>query len=178
MNNITSSVVLLLALLSAGYQTAPSGELQSAQRSFSIVLHADPERSLKAFGPAEEKRWAPEWDPKFISTEGDASDPDFAVFKIAHGASESIWTLASHDRQRGTLQYVVFNPGKMLTVIDVRCVSAGEHLTRATVTYRKTALAVETNSQVDHFAQHFADEREHWEESIDKYLQSGIARHE
>jgi len=114
----------MLLLPGAGWQaqSAQSEELQSAERSFSITLHADATRSLKVFGPAEEKLWAPEWDPKFISSVGDPSDPDFAVFRITHGTSESIWTLSVHDCQRGVLQYVVFNPGKMITVIEIHCV--------------------------------------------------------
>lgn len=165
-------VVTLLSYVGSQAQSAPAGDPQSAERSFNITLHADADRCLRAFGPTEEKRWSPEWDPKFISSTGNPSDPDFAVFRITHGGSESIWTLSVHDRQRGILQYVVFNPGRIVTVIEIRCTSAGEHLARATVTYRKTALVPEASTQVSAFAQHFAEEREHWEETIDRYLQA------
>jgi hypothetical protein len=167
----TTIVAFFCVLLAASCVQAQSAKLDSAERSISLSLHADVPLALRAFGPAEERLWSPGWEPKFIFLQGGAADPDFAVFTITHGTSESFWTLSNHDRQRGTLQYVVFKPGEMLTVIDVRCVAAGEHLTRATVTYRKTALSPEANAQISHFSAHFTEEGNHWEQTIDRYLQ-------
>ena len=148
-------------------QTPP---LESAARSFRITLHADADRALRAFGPIEETRWAPEWQPEMFSSTGDRNDPDAAVFRIGHGSSESLWTLSRHDRQRRELQYVVVNAGKMVTVIDIRCSPIDARTTSAEVAYRKVALAAEHNADVRHFAEHFTDQRQHWEKAINAYL--------
>lgn len=177
--NLLASVVAVLGLLSlgCGAQTTSgtSDAPQSAERSFTISIQADPDRVLKAFGPVEEKRWSPEWDPRFISLVGDRADPDFAVFRVTRGQSDSIWTLSNHDRKQRTIQYVVVNPGKMVTVIDIRCLPGPGHSTQATVAYRKIALTTELNPEISQFAAHFTDQREHWERTINDYF-DGVAR--
>jgi hypothetical protein len=152
-------------------QPVAQGTFESAERSFSITLHADADRAWKAFGPVEEARWAPGWQPAMISAVGDPNDPDFAVFRIAHGQTESLWTLSVHDRQRHVLQYLVVNAGRMVTVIDIRCNPVDPDTTNATIAYRKVALAAESNAEIRHFAEHFVEQRSHWEEAINAYLE-------
>ena len=161
---------LCLASAACGAVVAQAPALDSAERSFRITLHADADRALRAFGPIEEARWSPEWHPQMMSAVGDRDDPDFAVFRIAHGTTDSLWTLSRHDRTRRELQYVVVNAGQMLTVIDIRCEALDPQTTSAEIRYRKVALAADHNGEVRHFADHFTDERPHWEQSINRYL--------
>jgi hypothetical protein len=166
---MTLALVLLFLLGLTQAQQAPA--LASAERSFAITLHAEPAPACEAFGPIQEKRWSPLWEPDFISWTGSKTDPDTAVFTTAgHAGGKLLWVMTAHDCKSGLVQYVNVNPGTVVTVIEIRCTALSKNETRATVTSRKTALSPGGNDAVQRFADHFALQGPHWEQAINGYL--------
>src|SRR5215467_9860841 len=137
---------------------AQKSTLESAARSFTINLHTNFDRAFESFGPVEEKKWSPEFSPTFIYRSGTDMHLDFAVFTTSHGAAPIIWVMSAHDRDRGFTQYVNVDPGKTVTVIEIQCVKVRAKQTRATITYRKTALEESSNITVRHFGEHFVEQ--------------------
>ncbi len=167
MKLLIAALGIVATLPSLAAQASP---LESATRSFTITLHAGFDRAFESFGPVEEKNWSPEFDPAFIYRSGIDMHPDFAVFTTSHGAGQLLWVMSAHDRDRGFTQYVNVDSGKMVTVIEIQCVKVRADQTRATVTYRKTALAESSNVTVQHFAEHFAAQASHWEQAMNDYF--------
>jgi hypothetical protein len=171
MQIMTIAPVLLFLLGLTQAQQAPEAALASAESSFAITLHAGPAPACEAFGPIEEKRWSPLWEPDFISWTGSKTNPDTAVFTTAgHAGGKLLWVMTAHDCKSGLVQYVNVDPGNAVTVIEIRCTELSKNETRATVTSRKTALSPAGNDAVQSFADHFALQGPHWEQAINGYL--------
>jgi hypothetical protein len=153
--------------------TVARGETRpvTAERSITIALHASVDTALAAFGPTQESQWAPTWAPRFLATTGPSDDPDFAIFETGAVETPITWALTQHDRQHHHLQYVSVQPLALVTVIDVVCVPAGPDETRATITYRRTALRPAFDGAVDDFAAHFASQADHWQAAMNHYLE-------
>jgi len=161
-----------LALASVGWSHASMEPARAtAIRSFTISLHAPVDVALAAFGPTQESKWSPDWTPRFVVLSGPADDPDFAVFETGSEEHPTLWTLTQHDRQRHHIQYVSLQTDALHTVIDVDCATIGPGLTRATVTYRRTALRTDRNAAVEQFAQHFTSQADHWQDAMNRYLE-------
>jgi hypothetical protein len=172
MTHYAQFTLATLAVLSlASPHAAMEPERATASRSFTISLHAPVDAALAAFGPTQESKWAPDWAPRFITVSGPVDDPDFAVFETGSEEHPTLWTLTQHDRQRHHIQYVSVQADALHTVIDVDCATIGPGLTRATVTYRRTALRTVHNPAVEHFAEHFASQADHWQDAINRYLE-------
>jgi hypothetical protein len=166
--------LLLGALMLLAAVPAVSGAeppLPSAQRSFTITLHAGRGRACELFGPVGEKQWSPEWNPEFVSRSGTKGNPKRAVFTTpGHARGRVLWILTAYDCKRGFVQYVVVDPGFMVTVIEIRCTPLRAAATRATVTYRKTALSQAARAAIQSFQRHFAAQGPHWEQAINASL--------
>jgi hypothetical protein len=164
------ALLMLLAALPAARGAEPP--LPSATRSFTITLHARRDRACALFGPVAEKQWSPEWNPEFISRSGTKGNPKRAVFTTpGHARGRLLWILTAFDCNRGFVQYVVVDPGFLVTVIEIRCTPLRAAATRTTVTYRKTALSQAAGAAIRHFRRHFAAQGPHWERAINAALE-------
>ena len=54
----------------------------------------------------------------------------------------------------------------------------GKNHSRATVTYRRTALSQEADEGVEAFALHFPEQREHWQNAINRRLRAIAEEHD
>jgi hypothetical protein len=72
------------------------------------------------------------------------------------------------------VEYVVITPAFTANEIKIRVVPDGEQHCKATITYRRSALAPEANDEVAKLDAHWAEEqRIHWETAINEALAKG-----
>jgi hypothetical protein len=155
---------------------AGAAALEQRTQSFTILLTGSVAEVTPLFGPVREAEWAPDWTPRFIHPPGGAQR-EGVVFTttIAHG-KQRLWLLTAYDIERGRVEYAFVTPGFTANEIKIRVIPDGERQCKATITYRRSALAPEGNGEVAKLDAHWAEEqRIHWETAINEALvKSGI----
>jgi len=87
---------------------------------------------------------------------------------------DRFWLLTTYDPGNGRVEYVVMAPAFTANEIKIRVVPYGEQHSRATITYRRSALAPEGNDEVAKLDAHWAErQRSHWETAINEALAKG-----
>jgi hypothetical protein len=144
---------------------ASTGLLQEA-RSFTFDLPAAVADATPLFGPVREREWAPEWAPRFLHPVVPAQR-DGAVFTTVGHDRTRLWVLTEYDPSAGRLVYLVTDPGFLVTEIKIAVVATGDRTSRATVTYRRSALTDRANEQVRALTADWAAEQaHHWGTAI------------
>jgi hypothetical protein len=88
---------------------------------------------------------------------------------------DRLWLLTTYDPGNGRVEYVVVAPGLTANEIKIRVVPDGEQHSKATIMYRRSALAPEGNDDVAKLDAHWAEQqRFHWETAINEALKGGI----
>ena len=156
----------------AGEAGTPAAEQRP--QSFIIMLKGSVAHVTPLFGPVREAEWAPDWPPRFIQP-GQGVQREGAVFTTASGHGKArLWLLTTYDVRNGRVEYVVMTPGVTANEIKIRVVPDGEHHCKATITYRRSALAPEGNEEVAKLDAHWAEEQQvHWETAINEVLAKG-----
>jgi hypothetical protein len=160
-------------------QAALAGEADRAAveqwtQSFTIGLNGSVADVTPLFGPVREAEWAPDWSPRFIHP-AQGLQREGAVFTTttSHGR-DRVWLLTAYDVTNGRVEYVVVTPAFTADEIKIRVVPDGEQHCKATITYRRSALAPEGNEEVAKLDAHWAEEqRIHWETAINEALAKG-----
>jgi len=140
-----------------------------AERSFSITLRAPVDAATSAFGPVVEQAWSPDWRPAFIHPSRPAA-VEGAVFTVDEGPLKQIWLLQTWDLKHHVVRYVAVDPHAKVSVITITVSSISGRMSRATVSFARTALSAEGDAQVRHFAAHFVSQAPHWESAINAYF--------
>jgi hypothetical protein len=160
-------------------QTALAGEpgravIEQRAQSFTIGLNGSVADVTPLFGPVREAEWAPDWSPRFIHPT-QALQREGAVFTTTSADSKDrLWLLTTYDPRNGRVEYVVMTPALMASEIKIRVLPDGEHHSKATITYRRSALAPEGNGEVAKLGAHWAEQqRIHWETAINEALKKG-----
>ena len=164
-----------LALVEAALATvADAPALQQRTQSFTVVLNGSVADVTPLFGPVREGEWAPDWAPHFIHpAQGAQREGVLFTTTSAHSRSRS-WLLTTYDVSNGRVEYVVMTPGFTADEIKIRVVPEGERRCKATITYRRSALAPEGNEEVARLNAHWAEEqRIHWQTAINEALAKG-----
>ena len=162
-------------------QAALAGEkgavtVEQRAQSFTIGLNGSVADVTPLFGPVRESEWAPDWSPRFIHP-AQGEQREGVVFTTTSGdGRDRLWLLTTYDLRNGRVEYVVMTPAFTASEIKIRVLSDGERHSRATITYRRSALAPEGNTEVAKLDEHWAEQqRIHWETAINKALtKSGI----
>ncbi len=162
---------MVQAVLAADSSTA--GLVQRTQ-SFTMELNGQVADVTPLFGPVREAEWSPDWSPRFMHP-AHAAQREGAMFTTAGGhAKNRLWLLTTYDVGNGRVEYVVITPASTATEIKIRVIPAGHQHCKATVTYRRSALAAEANEEVSKLNAHWAKEqRIHWELAINEALAKG-----
>ena len=149
--------------------------LEQRTQSFTLGLNGRVADVTPLFGPVREAEWAPDWSPRFIHP-AQGEECEGAVFTTTGGhARDRLWLVTTYDIGNGRLDYVVVTPALSATEIKIRVVSDGEQHCKATITYRRSALAPEGNQEVAKLNANWAEEqRIHWETAINEALGKGI----
>jgi hypothetical protein len=162
------SLTLVQAALAGEAGTAV---IEQRTQSFTIGLNGSVADVAPLFGPVREAEWAPDWSPRFIHP-AQGVQREGAVFTTttAHGR-DRVWLLTAYDVTNGRVEYVVMTPAFVANEIKIRVVLEGEQHCKATITYRRSALAPEGNEEVAKLDAHWAEEqRIHWETAINEAL--------
>src|ERR1700730_5538906 len=141
-------------------QAALAGEagpavVEQRTQSFTIILNGSVSDVTPLFGPVREAEWAPDWSPRFIYP-AQGAQHEGAVFTTTSGHGNArLWLLTANE-------------------IKIRVVPDGEQHCKATITYRRSALAPEGNEEVAKLDAQWAEEqRIHWETAINEALAKG-----
>jgi hypothetical protein len=118
----------------------------------------------------------PSWAPRFLHP-ANGGQRDGAVFVTASASGkERLWLLTAYDEKQGRVEYVFVTPGFTANEIKIQVVPDGEKQSKATITYRHSALAPEGNEEVEKLDAHWAEQqRVHWEMAINEALVKGGA---
>jgi hypothetical protein len=148
--------------------------LEQRIQSFAITLNGSVAEVTPLFGPVREAEWAPDWSPHFIHP-AQGAQRDGVVFTTTTGqGSDRLWLLTAYDIRNGRVDYVVIIPAFTASEIKICVVPDGEEHCKATITYRRSALAPEGNEEVAKLDANWAEEqRVHWEEAINEVLAKG-----
>jgi hypothetical protein len=148
--------------------------LEQRTQSFTIVLSGSVADVTPLFGPVREAEWAPDWSPRFIHP-AQGVQREGVVFTTAGGhGRERLWLVTTYDARNGQVEYVIMTPAFTANEIKIRVVSDGEQRCKATITYRRSALAPEGNQEVAKLDAHWAEEqRIHWQKAVSEALAKG-----
>jgi hypothetical protein len=141
-----------------------------------IRLAGPPEVVFPLFGPIEERRWEPSWNPTILYPPSGAPQRD-AVFTATHAdGTPSFWTIVAYEPADFRISYVRMHPATHIARIDIGCTHAVDATTLADVTYTFTGLSAQGNAYVETFTErHYAGWLRSWEASINHYLLHGVA---
>jgi hypothetical protein len=155
-------------------EAAETAMLEQRTQSFAIVLNCSVADAVSLFGPVREAEWAPEWSPQFIHpAQGVQREGVVFTTRGSHG-QDRLWLLTTYDVKNGRLDYVVVTPALVTNEIKIRIVPEGEQRCKATITYRRSALAPEGNEEVAKLDSHWAEQQQiHWETAINQALAKG-----
>jgi hypothetical protein len=147
--------------------------LEQRTQTFGIVLNGTVAETTPLLGPLREAEWAPDWSPHFLHPV-DGAQREGAVFVTNSHGRERIWVLTKYDVENGRVNYVVVTPGFTTNEIAIRVVADGKHRSKATISYRCSALTPEGNKDVAKLDAHWAEEQHvHWEKAINEALAKG-----
>jgi hypothetical protein len=136
------------------------------------------------YGPVEEAKWAPGWNPQWLYPERSAAEASLPergwVFTTGKSSSEKrLWSLQKADFTLYEISYLVHWPERMVYTIDICSepfVDSKEmrNGTRTTVKYDFIGTSVEGNSEVEGRSgrpEHYLEEMKHWRQLIQGYLE-------
>ena len=161
-------------------QAALTGEagravVEQRTQSFTIGLNGSVADVTPLFGRVCEAEWAPGWSPRFIHP-AHALQRERAVLTTTNAAGKDrLWLLTTCDPGNGRADYVVVTAPFAANEIKVRVIPDGERHSKATITYRRSALAPEGNDEVAKLDAHWAAEQQriHWETATNEALAKG-----
>jgi hypothetical protein len=174
MKNYFTMEVFLALVQAALAGEAGTTTVQQRAQSFTIGLKGSVADVTQLFGPVREAEWAPDWSPRFIHPAQGVQREGAVFTTTSDDGRERLWLLTTYDLRNGRVEYVVITPAFTASEIKIRVLSDGERHSRATITYRRSALAPEGNSEVTKLDAHWAEQqRIHWETAINEALTKG-----
>jgi hypothetical protein len=159
-------------------QAALAGEagpaLEQRTQSFTIILNgsvSDVRRFLDPYARQNGRQIG----RRVSFTRHMACSARASVFTTSPGhGRDRLWLLTTYDARNGRVEYVVVTPAFTANEIKIRVVPDGERHCKATITYRRSALAPDGNEEVAKLDAHWAEEqRIHWETAINEALAKG-----
>ena len=150
---------------------AMAAALVQQTQSFTISLTASVAQVTPLFGPVGEAQWAPGWAPTFLHPAEGAQRNGVVFTTTTPKGYEQVWVLTEYDVAAGRVAYVILTPGYDVKEIQIRVVADGPSRSKATVTYRDSALVERANDDVRRLdAQWAAEQSRHWEAAINAAL--------
>ena len=171
------SIVLLLLTAASFAQSAHPG-FSHVRRDGQITLDASVKRVFPLFGPLNEAKWAPGWQP-LIKYRGNT---DLGmVFTTNSSPHPATWIVSLYDENSHSIQYTVVFGDDHVEQLDISCQAASAAETRCHIGYSMTALTDSARDAVENYTQEKHEQRiAHWQMAINHYLETGtrINRHE
>ncbi|HEU0275828.1 MAG TPA: hypothetical protein VFQ83_15005 [Candidatus Udaeobacter sp.] len=166
------SPLALLQLTLAEEAATPA--LEQRTQCFTIELKGPVADVTPLFGPVREVEWAPDWSPHFVYP-AQGAQREGVLFTTTDGqGTDQLWVLTRYEVGNGRVEYVVLKPGLTAGEIKISVVPDGTRHSKATIRYRRSALAPEGNAEVAKLDAHWAKEqRIHWETALNNALAKG-----
>lgn len=151
--------------------SAAGSALEQRTQSFTILLNGPVSAVTPLFGPLRESEWAPSWAPRFIHPVGGEQREGVVFTSRSANGRERLWLLTTYNVDEGRVEYVFITPGFTANEIKIQVKADGENRSKATITYRHSALAPEGNEEVAKLGANWAEQqRAHWESAINSIL--------
>ena len=168
------SVWVLTLLQSALAEGGATALIAQQTQSFTIGLNGSVADVTPLFGPVREAEWAPEWSPHFVHpAQGEQREGVVFTTEGSH-SRDRLWLLTTYDVANGRVECVVILPALTASEIKIRVVPDGEQRCKATITYRRSALAADGNQEVAKLDARWAKEQQlQWEKAINEALAKG-----
>ena len=145
-------------------------------RTQNMHLFAPPERVFPLFDPIGEKQWAAGWEPEIIYPLSGEVEEGMVFTTGSPGEEQAIWTIIAFDAARWCISYLRVTPGSHVATINIRCEDNLDETTRASISYKFTALTEQGNDYVARFTgEHYREWMSSWEKAINYYLRHGHA---
>ena len=170
------SIVLLFVV--AGFAQSATPGSEHVRRTGQITLEGSVDKVFPLFGPVEEAKWAPGWEPS-IKYGGNAELG--TVFTTGLSPHPAIWIVSGYDRNTHSIQYTVVFAEDRVEQLDISCQAASAAESRCDIGYGMTALTDSARGAVEAYTQDKHERRiAHWQMAINHYLETGnrITRHE
>lgn len=90
-----------------------------ADRTHTIVLHAEPDTVFPLFGPIREAEWAAGWEPRIVAGDGQAPARGCVFRTTDHERGETVWLLVQLDVEKRRIGYVRTTPLSDLAEISI-----------------------------------------------------------
>jgi hypothetical protein len=143
-------------------------------RSGTLRVALPPDQALELFTAEGEKRWAPGWQPRFV-TPPDGTPAVGGVWLTEQDGQEVIWRVQRFDRAAREVEYLRITPGNRVVTVQVALRPDGAD-SRVTVTYRVIAIAEAGRRYAEAYtAESYAAMLREWERLIAAHLASGAA---
>ena len=163
-------LLLLLLFVAAGFTQSTNPASAHVRRIGQITLHGPAEQVFPLFGPIDEAKWAPGWEPS-IKYGGNAEAG--TVFTTA-SPYPATWVVPRYDGKAHDIQYIVVFPEGRVVQLDIECQVGNRGETRCDVAYAITALSDSGRRAVEGFTQEKHEQRlAHWQMAINHYLRTG-----
>ena len=124
------------------------------------------------FSPEGEKAWIPGWD--YINVMGSKDLHEDYVFMTKnndHAFTDVIWIVKEYDPSKYRVQYYKVEPEKKVGIIEVKCLSQGNDITKVQVSYEYIGISEEGDQFVSEFtADNFHIFISEWEILLQKYF--------
>ncbi|MGZ8754742.1 MAG: hypothetical protein ACXW15_06090 [Acidimicrobiia bacterium] len=145
-----------------------------ADRTHTIVLHAEPDTVFPLFGPIREAEWAAGWEPRIVAGDGQAPARGCVFRTTDRERGETVWLLVQLDVEKRRIGYVRTTPQSDLAEISIGIEPKGSGQSSARISYRITGLSDAGNRYVDSFTEDWYGELiDEWAVAINHYLNTG-----
>lgn len=145
--------------------------LDQRTQSFTILLKGSVADVTPLFGPLREAEWAPTWTPRFLHPAKGVQREGAVFTTTAANGKERVWLLTAYDVKQGRVEYVFVTPGFTANEIKIQVLPDGAKQSKATITYRHSALSPEGNEEVAKLDSHWGERQSaHWESAINALL--------
>jgi MOSC domain-containing protein YiiM len=112
----------------------------SIERTGTVDVACAPAQAFSYFTPEGERLWVPGFDPEYLHPVPGEQQPG-AIFATTHGGERTLWMVTRFSPADGVAEYARVTPGSRRGTVRVTVAAAAAAASRATVTYRLTALS-------------------------------------
>jgi hypothetical protein len=127
--------------------TAPAATDEGhVSTTMTFVVKAPMQKAAPLFTPTGMQCWlGSHFQPEIVHAQL-VKDTAGAVFTMQQGPQKSVWVNTLLDVKDGRMQYAMFVPDTMVTIVEVRMISDGKDATRVELTHTMTALSADARA--------------------------------
>jgi len=138
--------------------------------TMTFVVKAPVQKAAVLFSPAGMQCWLGHpMHAEFLHAQAPANEAG-SVFTMQQGPQKSVWVNTLLDVKDGRIQYAMFVPETMVTVVEVRMIADGKDTTRVELTHTVTALNADAREAMKSMGAHSQEHIAAAQKAIEGYL--------